>query len=161
MLQLYEMLKLSIWSTRFETNYSSCTVRSSENICSSRGGAAEEKGKTGWNSVYHQSWWFSEFHPPLNANVLLCRFFFNLTLCMTKLRVLVLCVSYFAENSNVPVFISNSGPNNKPKLPLKVGLQFFFGPDSSVKQALYTLKKLSWINMFWVLDSQNNNVFIW
>ncbi len=32
--------------------------------------------------------------PPLNANVLLCRFFLNLILCMTKLRVLVLCFSY-------------------------------------------------------------------
>jgi hypothetical protein len=35
-----------MWSqTRFETNYSSCTVRSSQNICSS-GGGAQEKGKT-------------------------------------------------------------------------------------------------------------------
>jgi hypothetical protein len=33
--------------------------RSSENICSS-GGGAQEKGKTGWNSVYYQNWWFSE-----------------------------------------------------------------------------------------------------
>jgi hypothetical protein len=42
----YEMLKLSIQCTRFETNYSSCTHKSSENICSSTGGA-QEKGKTG------------------------------------------------------------------------------------------------------------------
>jgi hypothetical protein len=28
-------------------------------------------------------------------------FFFNLTLCMTKLRVLLLCFSYFMDNSNV------------------------------------------------------------
>jgi hypothetical protein len=34
---------------------------------------------------------FCEFRPPLNANVLFCRFFVHLTLCMTKLRVLVLC----------------------------------------------------------------------
>jgi hypothetical protein len=40
---------------------------------------------------------FLSFSPPLNANVLL-----NLTLCMTKLRVLVvLCFSYFRDNSNV------------------------------------------------------------
>jgi hypothetical protein len=39
-----EMLKLSISCTRFETNYSSCTRRSSENICSSSVGA-QEKGK--------------------------------------------------------------------------------------------------------------------
>jgi hypothetical protein len=31
---------------------------------------AQEKGKTGWNSVYHQNWRFS------GANVIFCRFFF-------------------------------------------------------------------------------------
>ncbi len=31
------------------------------------------------------------FHPRFNVHVLFCRFFFNLTLCMTKLRVQVLC----------------------------------------------------------------------
>jgi hypothetical protein len=62
--------------------------------------AAREKGKTGWNSVYHQDWWFSEFHPSLNGSVRFCRFFLNLTLHMTKLRVLVLCFSYFTDNSN-------------------------------------------------------------
>ncbi len=31
----------------FENNYSSCTRRSSENICGSSAGA-QEKGKTGW-----------------------------------------------------------------------------------------------------------------
>ncbi len=30
-------------------------VRSNENICSSNGGD-QEKGKTGWNSAYHQNW---------------------------------------------------------------------------------------------------------
>jgi hypothetical protein len=86
----YEMLILSISWTSFETIYSSCRVMNSENICSSSGGV-QEKGKTGWNSDYHQNWWFSEFHPLLNANLLFCRFFFNLTLCLTKHRVLVLC----------------------------------------------------------------------
>ncbi len=38
------MLELSISCTRFETNYSSCTSKSNENICSSSGGA-QEKGK--------------------------------------------------------------------------------------------------------------------
>jgi hypothetical protein len=47
---------------------------------------------------------FFEFHPPLNANVLFCRFFFNCTLCMTKLRVLGLCFSYFTDNSSVSTF---------------------------------------------------------
>jgi hypothetical protein len=41
---------------------------------------------------------FLSFIPPFNANVLFCRFLLNLTLCMTKLRVLVLCFSYFTEN---------------------------------------------------------------
>ncbi len=42
---------------------------------------------------------FFTFIPPLNVNVLLCRLFFNLNLCLTKLRVLVLCFSYFTHNS--------------------------------------------------------------
>jgi hypothetical protein len=41
------------------------------------------------------------FITPLNANVLFCRWFFSLTLCTTKLKVLVLCFSYFRDNSNV------------------------------------------------------------
>jgi hypothetical protein len=40
------MLKLSLSRTWFESNYSSCIGRSSENICSNSGGA-QEKGKTG------------------------------------------------------------------------------------------------------------------
>ncbi len=50
-------------NTKFETDYSSCTVRMSENLCSSNGGA-QEKGKTGWNLVYHQNWWEKSFIPP-------------------------------------------------------------------------------------------------
>jgi hypothetical protein len=46
------------------------------NICSSSGGA-QAKGKTGWNSVYDQNEWFSEFHPPSNCNVLFSKFFFE------------------------------------------------------------------------------------
>jgi hypothetical protein len=48
---------------RFESNYSSCTSRSSENenICQSSGGV-QWGLKTGWNSVYHQKqkWCFYE-----------------------------------------------------------------------------------------------------
>jgi hypothetical protein len=36
----------------------------------------------------------------LNANVLFCRFKKNLTLCMAKLRALVLCFFHFKNNSN-------------------------------------------------------------
>jgi hypothetical protein len=39
----YEMLKLSIECTRFESNYNSCTGRSSENICNTSGGAQEKR----------------------------------------------------------------------------------------------------------------------
>jgi hypothetical protein len=53
----------------------------------------------------HQNWWFSEFQPPpplpLNANLLFCSFFLNLTLCMTKLRVLVPSLSDFMDMSNI------------------------------------------------------------
>jgi hypothetical protein len=54
-------LSMKCWNsafkcTRFESNYNSCTGRSSENICSSSGGA-QGIGKTRWNSVYHQNWW--------------------------------------------------------------------------------------------------------
>jgi len=37
LLNLYEMLKVNISCTRFESFYSSCVGRSSENICSSSG----------------------------------------------------------------------------------------------------------------------------
>jgi len=40
------LVNLSMKCTRFETNYRCCTVRSSEKICNSSGGA-QEKGKTG------------------------------------------------------------------------------------------------------------------
>jgi hypothetical protein len=90
---------------------------------------------------------FFEFHPSLNVNV---RFFagcFKISPCVWPNSGFWCCVfPYFTDNSNVPVFISNSGPNNKPKLPLKVGPQFFSALTPSVKQALYTLKKLSRIN---------------
>jgi hypothetical protein len=48
---------------------------------------------------------FVSFIPTLNVNGLFCKLqvqvFFSLTLCMTKLRVLVLCLSYFTDNSIV------------------------------------------------------------
>ncbi len=61
--------------------------------------ALRKKDRQDERQVYHQNWWFSEFHPPLNANVLFCRFILNLTLCMTTLRVRALCFSYFPDNS--------------------------------------------------------------
>jgi hypothetical protein len=73
-------------ATRFETNYRCCTVRSSENIRRSSGGAQEKERQDetqfttkidGFLSFIPR-WMFSAF------------FFANLTLCMIKLRVLVL-----------------------------------------------------------------------
>jgi hypothetical protein len=94
-------LSMKWWNSAFHARglrliISSCTVRSSEIVCKQqRTGGAQEKGKTGWNLVYDQNWWFSEFYPSLNnANILFCRIFFSLTLWMTKLRVVVLCFSY-------------------------------------------------------------------
>jgi len=58
--------------TRLKVNYSSFTSRSSENICSNRGGA-KERGKAGWSSV----------HPWM----LMFFVFLNLTLFVIKLRV--------------------------------------------------------------------------
>ncbi len=42
---------------------------------------------------------FLSFTLPLNAKVLFCRFLKNLTLCMTKLRVLVLSFPDFTDIS--------------------------------------------------------------
>ncbi len=70
-----KMLNLIISCTRFKRNYSGCTCRSSENLCSSSGG----KKNRGWNSGKHK---FPEFHPPLlissyvwpNSGYWCCRF---------------------------------------------------------------------------------------
>ncbi len=57
----YEMLKLSIQCTRFESNYSSCTGRSSENICSSIEGA-QRKGERGDETQFTTKiWWNNQF----------------------------------------------------------------------------------------------------
>jgi hypothetical protein len=49
---------------------------------------------------------FLSFTLPLswsNVNVLVCRFFWKFILCTTQLRVLVLCVPYFTDNSIVRI----------------------------------------------------------
>ncbi len=56
----YEMLKLSIWCTRFETNYSSLSqVGAVKTYVAAvqwrRSGKKERQDE--WNSVYHQNWW--------------------------------------------------------------------------------------------------------
>ncbi len=50
---------------------------------------------------------FLSFTPLLNANVFFCRFYSNLTLFMTKLRVLVLSFPYFTDISNASSYLSS------------------------------------------------------
>jgi hypothetical protein len=66
-------------------------------------------------------WWFSEFQPPLNANVLFGTFL-NLTLCMTNLRVLVLSFPDFTD-------IFNIWHPSRPDVPL----------DGKVQKELHTI----------------------
>jgi hypothetical protein len=68
-----------------------------------------------WNSVYHQNWWFSEFHPRLNANVLFCKFFWNLTLCMYDQNSGFWCcvfltsrITLLSTNSIIDLFLAKS-----------------------------------------------------
>jgi hypothetical protein len=54
-------LHIKCWNSAFNAQGSRVTivvvqVGSSENICSSSGGA-QENGKTGWNSFHHQNLW--------------------------------------------------------------------------------------------------------
>jgi hypothetical protein len=44
-----QVLMHKVW-----TNYNSYIVKSSENICSSSGGALKKR-KIGWNSIYHKN----------------------------------------------------------------------------------------------------------
>jgi hypothetical protein len=62
--------------------YPSCRGRSSENMCSSRGGAPV-KGKTGWNSGYHQNWWKKLVWVPVISfwKILIPSYMFDALLC--------------------------------------------------------------------------------
>jgi hypothetical protein len=54
-----------------------------------------------------------KFQPPLNANVfVLANVFLNLTPCMTKLRVEVLCFHYFTDNYDFLIFNKKNKINN-------------------------------------------------
>jgi hypothetical protein len=71
-------------------NYSSCTCRSSENICSSQQ----------WRRSCTKNDAFLSFTPLLKAIVLFCRFFFEShTRFWTKLRVVVLCFLLALRNT--------------------------------------------------------------
>jgi hypothetical protein len=107
------MLNLSVECTRFERNYSSCTGRISENLCSRSGGAREKKKDR--VKVRMVSW----VSPHWMLNVSFCRFFFHLTLCMTELRnwcclfltlrISLICHSFFPKIKNAidkPVIVT-------------------------------------------------------
>jgi len=76
-----------------------CTFISSENICSNNGGILGKK-KNRVKLTKPSNRWFFKFHPPLNVNVFFCKFFFNLTLFMTKFKLLVLSFPNFMHTSN-------------------------------------------------------------
>jgi hypothetical protein len=89
------MLKLQHLVHKVPCNYSSCTCRSSENICSSNSGGTQGKKrkdgvKTGWNSVWpNKVFCISEFDPsPLKAIlfVISCNFMrvISFTFCQLK-----------------------------------------------------------------------------
>jgi len=68
--------------------------------------ALRKKRKDGMKLNYHQNWWYFEFeHPaprppfPWMLTYIFASGFFNITLFMTKLRVLVLCFPYFTDIS--------------------------------------------------------------
>jgi hypothetical protein len=77
-------------------------------------------------------------------------FFFNLTLCMTKLRVLVLCFSYFSDNSIVfptlwcnkrgryQELMKNFYPLPPPKVQIWICLSSFSGFGSLQLSRCYT-----------------------
>ncbi len=73
-----------------------------------------------YDQTDHQIDGFFEFHPHLNSNVLFWRFFKNLTLCMTKLTVLVLRFSYFTDNSVIGLALEKA----KEQLQLHLVSQF-------------------------------------
>jgi len=109
--------------TRFESNYSSCKGRRSENLCNNSGGA---QGKKKDKVKLRKPSKFPEFQPPLNANVLFCMFFFNLTLCMTKLRVLVQLQLSVREKLTFVVVV---GLQRSEVSKFEVGSFFFFKSD--------------------------------
>ncbi len=90
-----------------EEFYSTCADRSSENLCSSSGWRRSGKKKDRVKLRKPSNGWFSQFHPPLNANVLFCRFFFWISPCvMTKLRVLFSWLYEYLYCLNMVWFLS-------------------------------------------------------
>jgi hypothetical protein len=78
-------------------HYSSCTSRSSENICSRSSGGAQEKGKRGPKQAETKVY-------PLGCSCTFLQGFFLISPGFgTKLRVLVLGFPVFTENSIISI----------------------------------------------------------
>jgi hypothetical protein len=95
MLQLgqYDMLKLSIFNAQGSRVVIVVVRVGAVKIYVAAVEALRKNERQDETQFYYQNWWFSEFHnPPIpllfNTNILFCwfLFFFNLTLCMNKLR---------------------------------------------------------------------------
>ncbi len=96
------MLKLSAQGSR--GNYSSCTGRSNENLCSNSGGAQEKKERQGETEETIKMSFLSFKRPPWRLMSLFCTFLLNLTLCMAKLGKLTLSF----PDLSFPDFTDNS-----------------------------------------------------
>jgi hypothetical protein len=119
----------------FSVNCSFQRIESLHRACSSSGGA-QEKRKTGWNSGTIKIDGFLSFTLPWMLMYFFAGVFLNLTLCMTKLRVLVLSFPDFTDISTI---------NH---------LSFFFTYTSSMKlnDSLKDFKNLeSKVILFWYL----------
>jgi hypothetical protein len=93
-------LSMKCWNSAFNAQGWRVIIgRSSENICSRALKALRKKDRQDETQFPTKIDGFLSFTPPLNANVLFCRFFQKSHPCMTKLRVLVLCFPYFTNNS--------------------------------------------------------------
>jgi hypothetical protein len=101
-----EMLSFSISCARFESNFSSPTGRSSENICSTTSGGLRKKDRgvnTGWKfgSPPKKKWCFSGFTYPWMLMYFFASFFFLISPRFgPNLGVLVLCFLNFTDFSH-------------------------------------------------------------
>ncbi len=97
---------------------------------------------------------FMSFIPPWMY--FFCNVFKNLTLCMTKLRVLlVLCFSYFTDNSNLLWFFTNFTFHFMTCLIFNCMLKLFFNFifDHTLESDLFRLKHKSIAAEFCILKT--------
>jgi len=115
-------------------------------------GGAQEKRKTRWK-LRNNFDGFQSFIPPWNANVLFWRFFFNPTLCMTKLRVLVLSFPDFTDIPNITLAIvhgKRSRSHFTPKFQLSQNgvVTAYWECQLKDRNLLSIAKYLSWCRCF-------------